>query len=348
VYPRVLVFVFVFVFALVACASAWGAPANFCEAVPAIRAALNEAASVTVTNPTDFDRNIAPFLALRQRYPEDLFVHELYQDAVQQHGIEGHLSAATEEYQALWLNHSTDLMYRYLVARSLVGRGTASAIQSLSEIIKDHPDFAPAHRTLAEIYASEAFHNPVQEKAEREKFLALCPGSVLSQRPGPLPEPSPLADQSERLLTENGDLNRISEMAAQSARDDEWRLQRIRPFDWYSVEFKLQAQHDLQIKYFKVRAIQVRCDRKTGELEQASTLLAQMEQLAAGFRAFPGSTYWEALATLAHLYAEGNHPDQVAQKLGQMKQLLANNPDPAHAAQLKELQKQLARTKAAQ
>jgi hypothetical protein len=30
---------------------------------------------------------------LREKYPGNLFVHERYQDAVHEHGIEGHLAA---------------------------------------------------------------------------------------------------------------------------------------------------------------------------------------------------------------------------------------------------------------
>ncbi len=321
---------------------------SLCVPTHEIRTDLQKAEAVPVVDPTDFDHNVAPFMAVRQRYPEDLFVHERYQDAVQQHGIEGHLVAMAEEYQALWFNHSSDLLYRYLFARSLLGRGTPSAIQTLTEILAEHPDFAPAHRTLAEIFASEAFHDPVKEKAEREKFLALCPGAALARRPDPVPELSPLTDQAERLLAENGDLNRIVEMALQSIRDDEWRLQRIRPFDWYSVQFKIQAQRDLQIKYFKVRTLQVRCYRKAGKPEEAVMPLAQMERLALGFRTFPGSTYWDALATLAHLYAEGNQPDQVTEKLNEMKKLLASHSDPAHETQFEVIRRQVERTSRAQ
>ena len=67
---------------------------------------------------------MAPLLALRQRHPDDLLVHELYQDAVQRYGIEGHLRKLTEEYQILSMQHPDELMYDYLYARSLMGRNT--------------------------------------------------------------------------------------------------------------------------------------------------------------------------------------------------------------------------------
>ena len=319
-----------------ASAPAQGSPANACEPAPAIRAEL-EKASVVVASPLDFDKNVAPLLALRRRHPQDLLVHERYQDAVQRYGIEGHLRKLTEEYQVLSMQHSDELMYSYLYARSLIGRNTASAIKQMMEITADHPEFAPAHGSLAEIYSSVAFHDQEREQAEREHFVALCPGSVLQPRPGALPEPSLLVDQAERLLAENGDPDRIAAMAQQGIRDDEWRLQRIRPFDWYSVDYKRQTQRELQAKYWRVWSIQVRCDRRAGRPEKASELLALMDQRARLLQNDSGSAYWDALTTLVRLYEEGNQRISATQKLDSMQQFLAKHPDPQRTAQLEDL-----------
>ena len=214
---------------------------------------------VVVSGPSDFDRGLAPLRALRRQHPSDLWVNQRYQDAVQQYGIEGHLRKLTEEYQVLSMQHPDELIYSYLYARSLMGRNTSSAIQQMTEIIASHPDFAPAHGSLAEIYSSTAFHDESREEAEKERFLALCPGYSLQQRPRACPIRVPLVDQAERLLAQHGDPDRIAALAQQGIRDDEWRLQRIRPFDWYSVEFKRQAQRELQAKYWRVWSLQVRC-----------------------------------------------------------------------------------------
>ena len=80
-----------------------------CGPTPAIRSQL-ESVRVVVTGPSDFDRGLAPLVALRHRYPKDLWVNERYQDAVQQYGIEGHLRKLTEEYQVLSMQHPDDLM----------------------------------------------------------------------------------------------------------------------------------------------------------------------------------------------------------------------------------------------
>ena len=99
--------------------------------------------TVVVSSPSDFDQALAPLLALRQRYPNDLWVNERYQDAVQQYGIEGHLRKLTEEYQVLSMQHP-DETCTATCTPALMGRNTSAAIQQMTEIVADHPDFAPA------------------------------------------------------------------------------------------------------------------------------------------------------------------------------------------------------------
>lgn len=314
------------------------AQATTCGPLPEIRAQL-EKITVIVSSPSDFDRALAPLVALRQSSPDDLWVNQRYQDAVQQFGIEGHLRKLTEEYQVLSMQHFGDVMYSYLYARSLMGRNTSAAAQQMTEIAADHPDFAPAHGSLAEIYASSVFHDEAQEKAQRTRFLALCPGSELQARPAGLPDPTPLIDQAESLLAQNAAPGRISAMAEQGIRDDEWRLQRIRPFDWYTVDYKRQAQRELQAKYWRLWSIEVRCYRRAAWPEKATDLLAVMDQRVASLHSDSGPVYWNALAALVRLYEEGNRKDMASRKLRAMQDFLAAHPDPRFSAQLENLQK---------
>jgi hypothetical protein len=326
------------VVALLLLTSAW-AQGEACGPSPEIRAQLDRI-KVAVTGASEFDRGLAPLRALRQRHPSDLWVNERYQDAVQQYGIEGHLRKLTEEYQVLSMQHPDDVTYSYLYARSLMGRNTSSAIQQMVEIINNHPDFAPAHGSLAEIYDATAFHDEFKEKAERERVLALCPGYSLQPRPAGLADPSPLVDQAERLLPQHGDPDRIAAMALQGIRADEWRLQRVRPFDWYSVEFKREAQRDLQAKYWRVWSLQVRCERLAGRPKKAAELLTVMDQRAASLR--PSDLgYWDVLTTLTRLYEEGSQKGLVNGKLNLMQEFLTTHPDPTRAAQLEELRTQV-------
>ncbi len=319
------------------------AQSKACAPTLEIRSQL-ERTRVVVTGPSDFDRGLTSLVALRERYPKDLWVNERYQDAVQQYGIEGHLRMLIEEYQVLSMQHPDDEMYSYLYARSLMGRNTPSAIQQLTEITAQHRDYAPAYGSLAEIYRSAAFHDEVKEGIERERFFQLCPesgtrGSSLQQRPAAVPEPSPLIDQAETLLQQNGDPDRVAAMAEQGIQDDEWRLQRIRPFDWYSVDYKRQAQSELQAKYWRVWAVEVRCQRAAGRMQKATELIGVMEQRAASLQKQSDKGYWDALATLARLYEEGNQRELAREKLNSMQDFLAAHADPTHSAQLAALRK---------
>jgi hypothetical protein len=319
----------------------WAAVAesSFCGPGREVRFELEKAAALPVPEPSAFARNISAFESLRARFPDDLFVHESYQDAVKRFGVEGHLRGLTDEYQTLAAEHPGDLIYRYLYARSLLGRGTYPAIQEMTEILAVHPEFAPAHRMLAEVYAIETFRDAQKERAYRGSLLQLCPGSVLSETLTTLPGRSPRLEQAGRLSRENGDPDRVADLARQGLHEDEWRLQRIRPFDWYSLEFKIQNQRQLQAEYWRVWSLEVECDWKAGRRERARSLVAGMEQRAAQLRRAAGNSDWDVLVILGRLYAETDQGAQAAAKVAAMREVVRARPDPARVAQIDELSK---------
>jgi hypothetical protein len=331
-------------FALAVCSGALSAQPVPCKASPEILAEFQEAAtaSAMVTDPFGALKKVEPFVALCYRHPDDLFVHERYQDAMHENGIEGHLRLLTKQYKTLEDKHAGEPMYHYLWLRTTVGRKTPEAIQGLNELVEAHPDFAPAHRTLAEIYGTEAFRDPEKEKSEKEKFVAHCPGGSFTHRPPSVPGPSPLLDRAERLLAENGGADRIIEMTVQGLKEFEWRSQRIRAFDWYSRDDKVQDARQLRDRYWQAWRVQVRCYRKAGRPEKANELLAHMEQRTIPLRNETGPAYWNALDVLAGLYLEGKQPEQARQKLDQMQELLTKTPDSARSARVKELRKLIA------
>jgi hypothetical protein len=331
-------------FALACSCLSWCAESSkLCQATPDIKAELQKAALVSssVTDPFGALEKAAPFLAVRDRQPDDLFAHEAYQDAIHENGIEGHLRLLAKQYGALDAKHPGDPMYHYLSLRTMVGRGTPEAIRGLNELLLNTPDFAPAHRTLAEIYGTDAFRDPEKELSEKEKFLALCPGCTFTRRPASVPDPSPLIEQASRLLGEDGDPDRIIAMTIQGLKEFEWRSQRIRAFDWYSRDYKLRDARELRAKYWQAWPIQVRCHRKAGRLESANALLATMEQRAAALHNQSGPAYWEALDTLAQLYAEGEQIQQATQKLDELQRFLSENPDQAQTMRLDRLRKSI-------
>ncbi|HYM01091.1 MAG TPA: hypothetical protein VEZ90_19185, partial [Blastocatellia bacterium] len=202
------------------------------------------------------------------------------------------------------------------------------------------PGFAPAHKTLAEIYGSSSpFHDAEKQKSESEKLLTICPASRLATRPDPLPEPSNLLDQSDRLLATNGAPDKIIGMTMDALRADEWRNQRMRAFDWYTIDFKLKAKSDLRREYWKAWALQARCYRKSGQMGHASELLASMESRAATVSQKDPSEYWDALVILAHLYIDCKEMDRAAKVIERMRQFSAKQPDPKNTEVLNGLEK---------
>src|SRR5262249_54638908 len=157
------------------------------------------AANVVVRDATDFETFIETFRELRARHPDDLFVHERYQDGVASHGIEGHVKAMVQEYQDRATQAPDDVVSRYLFARALIGRSARSAIPALTQIVAEHPAFAPAHRALAAIYATSVWHDEEGARIERERWHSLCPRVDVPPWTMSVPAPSPLMDAAERL-----------------------------------------------------------------------------------------------------------------------------------------------------
>jgi hypothetical protein len=281
---------------------------EFCQPSPELQAEFQNAAalSAAVTEPFAALDRAAPFLVVRDRHPGDLFAHERYQDAMHDNGIEGHLRLLTRQYKELQAAHPNEPMYRYLALRATVGRSTRGAVEGLNTLLAEDPAFAPAHRTLAEIYGTEAFSDTEKERSERETFLTSCPGAAFTRRPPPIPDPSPLINQAELLFAESGDPDRIIEMTMEGLREFEWRSQRIRVFDWYTREYKIEDARQLRAKYWQAWPIQVRCHRRAGRTEEANRLLSYMAKSAAALRTQPGPAYQEALDTLARLTTEKN------------------------------------------
>jgi hypothetical protein len=308
---------------LAACAAllasaAVGAEQRFCEPTPEIQQELERAAAA----PKDalFDPITAPFRSLRDRFPEDLFVHMRYQDVVADNGIEGHLKEMLAEYVKLRLEHPDDVFYLYLQGRALEGRVTALAARTMDEILARDPDFAPALRTLAEIHGSTAFRDRKKESAARARFEAACPGSVVAHRPSPLPPHSTLFMDPQDKWVRNLDPADVPGHVHRALQQDEWRAQRMRCFDWYGVAEKRQAVQELQAEYWKGWRILVQHYRRIGQLDEANQLLSEMQGRLTRLEEDPSSTLlWTAAATLLDLYSQGRQRDKIRETLAQLE-----------------------------
>jgi|GEM_PF-1617783 len=323
--------------ALFASSAAVSAPSELCEPGTEVRQEIAKALAATPQTGT-FEELTAAFKAVRDKFPSDLFAHLRYQDAVNEHGIEGHLKALTEEYLALRDAHTGELLYQYLQGRALEGRSTQQAIAAMEEVLASDANFAPAHRTLAEIYGSAAFRDEAKEKAARRRFEQLCPGSAIARRPAPAPEKSKLWAQAEGLLKQSKSNERVPELVYRALEEDEWRQQRIRPFDWYAPSYKKALSQEVQIEYWKGWAMVVQHFWKTNQTEKADQLLAEMEGRLSRLERDPASeVYWAGATTMVSLYGQAKRPEKVRRVLKAMQTSLKTKPDGKRAAQLARL-----------
>ena len=311
---------------------------NLCEPTPEIERAIGE---VLGPLPPDapLELRLEALRLLRARFEGDLFVHLRYQDEVFERGIEGHLREMAEEYLALRAAHEGDAFYSYLAGRAFEGRGTKRAIAIMEQVLAIDPEFAPAHRTLAEIYGSKAFRDARKEREARHKLAATCPNSAIVHRPTPLPPHGTFfARLRETGLTQQEE-EAIPGEVQKALLQDEWRALRIRLFDWYSPGEQRRALHELQAEYWQAWSVLVRHYRRTGQKDEAGKLLAEMEdRLVRLGRSRRGTTFALAARTVLGLYAEGKQPQSMRAALSRLKKSLDEHPDPKLAAELKRLQ----------
>lgn len=323
--------------ALFASAAVWSAPGRLCEPGPEVHQEIARASADAPKTGT-FEELTDGFKTVRDRFPGDLFAHVRYQDAVNEHGIEGHLKMLTEEYLALRDAHPGEPVHQYLQGRTLEGRSTRQAIAAMEEVLASDADFAPAHRTLAEIYASAEFRDEAREKAARRRFEQLCPASSIARRPIPPPEKSRLWAQAEGLLKQAKSDERVPELVYRALEEDEWRQQRIRPFDWYPPSYKKALSQEVQVEYWKGWAMVAQHFWKTSQTAKATQLLGEMEDRLSRLGRDPASeVYWAGAATMVDLYGQIRQPDNVRRLLKAMQTSLKAKPDGKRAAQLARL-----------
>jgi len=203
------------------CAGAAVAQSHLCEPPAEIREKI-EAACRNLEPAHLGLEGIEPLQTLRRQLPHDFFVHTRYQDLVNERGVEGELKEMFEEYMALRTRHPDSALHLYLYGRALEGRSTPQAISIIEEVLSVDAGFAPAHRTLAEIYGSARFHDPAKEEIERAKFSALCPSGVIPSRPIPLPPAGDLGE-AERLVFGTSAAE-VPRLVYQAMQQDAWRL----------------------------------------------------------------------------------------------------------------------------
>src|ERR1700719_564445 len=108
-------------FSVIFASLAWCAATLSCRPPLELQVEVQRAAAISaeVADPFGALDKAAPFLAVRDRHPDNLFAHERYQDAIYENGIEGHLRLLARQYNDLEVQHPGDFMYRYLSLRTL-------------------------------------------------------------------------------------------------------------------------------------------------------------------------------------------------------------------------------------
>ncbi len=323
------------------CTGAAPAQSSVCEPSAEVGQQI-ESASKGLASPTlNLEEVIEPLRDLRRRLPKDLFVHTRYQDAIKERGVEGHLKEMLDEYLALKNEHADDPFYLYLYGRALEGRSTPQAISAMEEVLRFDPNFALAHQGLAEIYGSARFRDPKKEKSERAQFLAACSTGAIPSRPGPLPPPGDLAP-AEKLVAQRNPNTDVPELVYQAMQRDAWRLQRIRPFDWYTVEEKKQVAREGQLRQWSAWSLLVRHYRNTEQQDKASPLLEEMQGRLDRIQTDRDpDLFWAAGVTLTTLYLEGNQLDSARETLKRMETVLVKQPNRKRSAELARLKAKL-------
>jgi tetratricopeptide (TPR) repeat protein len=325
------------------CTGAAPAKSSLCEPSPEVGQQIESASKGLASLNLNLEEVIEPLRDLRRRLPTDLFVHTHYQDAIKGRGVEGHLREMLDEYLALKNQHADDPFYLFLYGRALEGRSTPEAISAMQEVLKLDPNFASAHQALAEIYGSARFRDPKGKKNERAQFLAACPSGTIPSRPGPLPPPGDLS-KAEKLVAQRNPSADVPELVYQAMQQDAWRLQRIRPFDWYTVEEKKQVARDGQLRQWSGWSLLVRHYRNTEQQDKATSLLEEMQGRLDRLQIERDpDLFWAAGTTLTALYLEGNQIQGARETVKRMESALVKRPDRKRSDELARLKAKLKR-----
>jgi hypothetical protein len=283
-----------------------------CEPDPAIQREIAKAREAAAG--PSYEEIAAPLRELRDRFPLDLFVHHALQEAAFAHGTEGNLKALLAEYGRLRAEHPGETLYVHLSGSAMMGRGTRRAIAAMRDALALDPDFAPAHRALAEVYGSAMFGDAQQERIERARFNARCPGSAIAQRPPPLPPRSSLLSRMEP-----APLAATPAEVERALQEEEARVMRMRLFDWYSPEEKQRSLGELQAAYWTGWSLIVRHHRRAGRPQLADAMLADMEERLLRLRRRPDPNFSLAARTLLGLYAEAKQAPRVSAALEKLR-----------------------------
>lgn len=148
-------------------------PAPSCEPSPAVQQALRNLPESTGDAKADRIARIEALRELLDRYPDDLFVHQRYQDTAA--STEKDRDAVIAEYRTLLQQQPANKLYAYLAARAQVGVNTRQVIPDLERLSADFPS---GHLLLVRIFQSSNFKDEKRAIEHLQAFTASCPSSL--------------------------------------------------------------------------------------------------------------------------------------------------------------------------
>jgi hypothetical protein len=144
-----------------------------CEATPTVRQALRNLPLSTGDAQPDRAARLEALRALLKRFPNDVYVHERYQDTAMYPTVQDR-DAVIAEYRALAAKRPKDAACAYLAARALIGSRTKEALPELEKLASTVP---PARLALVRIYQSTSFKDAAKARQQLEAFGNACPTS---------------------------------------------------------------------------------------------------------------------------------------------------------------------------
>ena len=111
--------------------------------------------------------------ALRTRFPDDVFVHQRYQDTAR-YPTDTERDAVIAEYRTLRERHPTQPLYAYLAARAQIGVRTKEVLPDLEKLAGGLPS---ARLALASVYQSPNFRDEAKVLSHLEAYSRSCPES---------------------------------------------------------------------------------------------------------------------------------------------------------------------------
>ena len=160
-----------------------------------------------------YERRLKLVQGLLKKYPHDIQVHQWRQQL-----LSGPVSetreVVVEEYRRLYAANPDDPVYQFLYASVITGRNSPEAITILEKLVHNVPAFAPAHRTLAQIYQYPAFKDTAKAVEHLEVFQSICPDSSVGIAAGRRLSDPAFVERSvsrlRRLVKDTDDLQRYS------------------------------------------------------------------------------------------------------------------------------------------